>query len=283
VTPISTGVRYRLSFEDVTFEVEPLSGGRITTFALGSINLLLDSAATGSPINWGSTFWTSPQAAWDGMASTTGDWPPPAPVDSSPYTGGISASHVVLTSSPYQTLGVTITKDFSADSATRWVTLTYTITSSGNLTVAPWEVSRVVRGGIAFFPPGASANPGSLTLTTASEVTWFDDAGGGSSGKALADGSGGWLAYVVGGVLFLKRFQDVVAQQQAQGEGEIELYADPANRYLELEVQGPLTNLAPGGTLPWTVQWRAVRLPTTLTPAVGNPELVAFVRQQVMQ
>jgi hypothetical protein len=51
--------------------------------------------------------------------------------------------------------------------------------------------------------------------------------------------------------------------------------------YFELELQGRCTSLAAGDSLPWTVKWRVVRVPASVTVAVGSQTLVDFVQQQL--
>ncbi len=76
--------------------------------------------------------------------------------------------------------------------------------------------------------------------------------------KCAADGKG-WTAYVLGSNLFLKKFTDYPATKEAPGEGEVDVY--PGAGFLEFEVQGPYTDIAAAGTLPWTIQWRVVKVP----------------------
>ncbi len=83
----------------------------------------------------------------------------------------------------------------------------------------------------------------------------------------------------------MKRFADQPASAQApNGEGEICLYpgqtSDKSSAWVEFEVQGPYTSIAAGGNLPWKVQWRLVKIPSTVTVAVGSASLVTFAQQQ---
>src|SRR5262249_30269718 len=71
VMPVQRNGRWALDFGDLSFEVDPQIGGRVTTFALASVNLLTGPDV--NPDNWGSSFWTSPQSVWN--------WPPPPQID----------------------------------------------------------------------------------------------------------------------------------------------------------------------------------------------------------
>ena len=86
-------------------------------------------------------------------------------------------------------------------------------------------------------------------------------------------------AYVLGGNLFMKKFTDQPSTAQAPGEGEVDVY--PGAGFLEFEVQGPYTNIPASGNLPWTTQWRAVKVPSSVTVAVGSATLAQFVKQQL--
>jgi hypothetical protein len=229
------------------------------------------------PTTWGSVFWTSPRSDW-----TPVTWPPPAAIDNAAYTGSIAGAHVVVSGSTDSGLGVSMSKDYAADATSGLITIAYTIHATKALKAAPWEVTRVPRGGIVFFPVGASLTAGPLTVTQTSGIAWFNDASKTATSpngdKCFADGAG-WTAYVVGGNLFLKKFTDQPASAQAPGEGEVDVY--PGNGFLEFEVQGPYTSIAASGTLPWTIQWRVVKVPSTISIAVGSTALVDFARQQL--
>ncbi|MES1190666.1 MAG: DUF4380 domain-containing protein [Steroidobacter sp.] len=274
----------------LAIDVNAHIGGRIT-------QLLFD----GKPVIWpyactadtyqpnsgcngsGSTFWTSPQKAWP-----NGGWPPVASVDGEAYTAHVKNDHLLLNGPGNALLGARINKDFSIDSEHCIVDLRYTINASRAQHIAPWEITRVKRGGIAFFPLGdrnkLSAGPLASRVSIAGNVVWFDDTGmpvlplsGGA--KLIADGRGGWLAYVAQGKLYIKRFDDVTPEATAPGEGDIEIYAD--GEFLELEVQGRYTSLNAGDALPWNVQWRVVTVPESVTIAAGSKSLLQFVEQEV--
>ena len=276
-TTVSSSGRDRFAFGDVVFEVDPKVGARVATLSLGGTNMVATIAATDTTnTTWGAVFWTSPQKAWDS------NWPPPAALDSNAYTGGINGNHLALDSASYAALGVSVSKDFSADSATGWITIAYTIKATKAVQAAPWENCRVPRGGLAFFPAGTTLTKGPLTMTETAGMDWFDDAAktatSASGEKAIADGSGGWMAYALGGNLFLRKFTNTPATAQAPSEGQDEIY--PGSGFLELEVQGPYTSIPAGGSLAWTIAWRIVKIPTSVTVSAGSTTLADFAKQQ---
>ena len=276
VTPTKMGNRYRFATGDVVLEIDAAAGARVATLSLGGTHLIVPSGT--DPTTWGSVFWTSPRSDW-----TPQTWPPPVMIDSAMYSGGISGTHVVLNGPTETSLGVSMSKDYAADAATGWIKIAYTINATKAIRAAPWEVSRVPRGGIVFFPSGTSVTPGPLTITQSSGIVWFNDAPmtatSPDGAKLAADGSGGWTAYVLNGNLFLKKFVDQPASAQAAGEGEVDIY--PGNGFLEFEVQGPLMSIPASGSLPWSIEWRVVKIPAGVTVAVGSASLVDFVRQQL--
>jgi hypothetical protein len=296
VAPIMRNNRWAWDVGDLTFEVDPNFGGRVTTLSLGGINML-----TGPSVNaiyFGSTFWTSPESQWA--------QPPPVQIDSAPYTATMSNGSLTLTGPTVsmgvpansKVLGVAITKTFSVDSQ-GVIHLTYMITNHNQAAVqmAPWEVTRVpaggMLGGLTFYPTGtkmtlsAGATFPFTTAPSTPGITWFsyDQAKVTNNSKLYADGLEGWYAHVDQGMVFIKQFPPVAPAQQAPGEGDVELFVNappsPANRYVEMEIQGAYQTIAPGASLSWSVTWYLKHLPATVTPAVGDATLVQFVRSTI--
>lgn len=289
VTPTNesdSDYRFTMTACKVVMDINPKIGARVTKLTYGgSTNVITpftcasyngDDACNNS----GSTFWTSPQSAW------SPNWPPVPEIDGRAYTPEINGTSLTATGPANTALGASVIKEFSADDGTCWVTLLYTIKASKAIQAAPWEITRVPRGGLAFFPRGDSSKlkAAPLTVTTSGSpaTVWFDDksktATSSDGSKLIADGAEGWIAYVLNGNLFLKKYVDVQPTAFAPSEGDVEIY--PGDNYLELEVQGAYTSLAANATLPWTVQWRVVPIPSNVTVAAGNAELLAFARAE---
>jgi hypothetical protein len=275
VTPTKVSSKYQLTFGDVIFEVDPQVGARVSKLSLAGTDLVMTTATDNT--TWGSVFWTSPRSSW-----TPKDWPPPVAIDNAAYTGGITDNALVFNGPTDSSMGLGITKDYRADATSGWITITYTINATKAFQTGPWEDTRVPRGGIVFFPAGTSLTKGPLTMTTTAGINWFDDASKSASSsdgsKAMADASGGWAAYAFGGVLFLKKYTDQPAAALAKTEGEVDIY--PGSGFLEFEVLGPFTSIPAGGNLPWTIQWRVVKIPSSVTVSVGSTTLVDFAKQQ---
>lgn len=275
VTPTMTSGRDIFALGDLSFEVDPQVGGRIVSFALGGQNVLMGLAA--SPINYGSTFWTSPQSDWN--------WPPPSEIDNQAYAASVDGGKLTLQGMQNGALGVAITKVFSMDALSGSVSIDYTIRNVGTSarSLAPWEVTRVRSSGLIFFPTGQQAHSAdsgpSLPTQQGSGATWFD-AGSASvttSIKFFADGTRGWIAQESGGLVFVKKFKAIPLGSQAPGEAEIEIYVSGNPAYVELEEQGMYQPIAAGASSSWTTRWILVKLPASVDGSVGSASLVAFV------
>lgn len=275
VIPQLEGTIYRWSWGEVTFEVDAARGARITAFRIGTENILTGPEVNG--LNYGSTFWTSPQSQWG--------WPPPVELDSEPYQTEVAEEVVSMTSRPDQALGLAVTKRFSVDADEESVAIEYLVENhaSESRTIAPWEISRHPIGGLTFFPAGAGAAPWStLAVQEANGALWFayDPAPITDHQKLFAHASEGWIAHldIARQMLLLKTFAEIAPGDQAPGEAQIELYADPGHTYVEVEQQGAYRPIAPGAKISWTVTWRLRRLPTAIAARVGNKDLLAVAR-----
>ncbi|HXI58979.1 MAG TPA: YidC/Oxa1 family insertase periplasmic-domain containing protein [Polyangia bacterium] len=276
--PVQRNGRWAFDLGEVTFEVDPQVGGRITTFALGGRNLLTGPAV--NDLYWGSTFWTSPESQWK--------QPPPTQIDSAPFATTATATSVTMTGPPSPLLGVSISKTFAADRGRGTVQITYKITNTKQVVVhmAPWEITRVAASGLTFFPTGSKSMLSmGATLPTTGEagITWFtyDAAKISADSKLIADATEGWIAHVDQGVVLIKKFADVPPAQIAPTEGDVELYTNKLHTYIELEDQGAYGDIAPGASTSWTVTWFLKRLPAGVTATAGDAALAAFVRDAV--
>ncbi|APR85060.1 Hypothetical protein A7982_10409 [Minicystis rosea] len=279
--PIERNGLLVLEFDALYFEVDPAKGARISALRFAGSDILTNAA--NNAMNWGSTFWTSPQSDWG--------WPPPTAIDSGGYAHTVDQTsfHVTGEQASFAGKTVSIEKSFAADFAKTSVVITYTIHNTGSApcSVAPWEVTRVAPGGLTFFPTGDKQfTPGGsspLPVDSTADVTWFDSAAhppDGQQKKLNADGKEGWVAHVVGDLVFMKAFTDVPSAAQASGEGEVEIFAQTASEggYIEVENQGPHVQIAPGASSTYEVRWIVRKLPAGVTAQVGSTALLDFVR-----
>src|SRR6185436_15868458 len=170
------------------------------------------------------------------------------------------------------------------DAARGRVLLEYVLQNhSATQAAAPWEVSRVPKEGLVFFAatvPAAAAS--TLESMMIDGIAWIDvQQAPAADSKLFQDGSEGWLAYAYRDLVFIKLFDDVKPANQAVGEAEIEIFVNGSFDYVEVEQQGPYALLPVGGSSSWRVAWLLRRRPQSIDATLGNPSLVAWVRQQV--
>ena len=252
---------------DLTLSINPAAGGRISSLRFaGKERLITQRDASGSN-NWGSVLWPSPQSLWG--------WPPPEALDANPYQVAVTDTGVRLTSAIDPELKVSFSKHYKLGTMANTLVADYRITSHAEqeLTLAPWEITRLPAAGSVFFPTGETGPVkgqfAPLPLTYQGKVSWFDYPANGigpDNHKLMTDGEEGWLAYHNADWLLLKVFSNVPAQLMAPGEGEIEVYANGENTYIELEQQGFLTTLMPEQALQWRVVWVCERVAPNAAP-----------------
>ena len=285
--PIARGDFCVLEFAGIFFEVSWKTGGRITSAKLGDRELL--ASASVHPSNYGSTFWTAPQSDWH--------WPPVAEIDHAPYAASSEGAAFTLVGPAVSSVAgvvadLSVTKRFSADFVKKAIVCEYTLvnTSAVAKTVAPWEITRVGRGGLTFYasdsaPMQAGHRPLLPTLR-ADGVYWFEhDENTPVEGKLNADGKG-WVAHLTPErLLLIKTFPDIQQAEAAQGEGEVEIYANlkasAPNAYVEVENQGAYRAIPAGGSLSWSVRWYLRTLPDNIDARAVSRDLVAFATEAI--
>jgi hypothetical protein len=267
--------KYAVSVQDLTMTVDAAHGGKILSFKLGEQEVIAQNEAPApapadaegqprrrfffNPNSYGSTFWTSPQAEWN--------WPPVPEYDSLPYTAEIADGPVKVVDVAIPALflegqvskyGYRIRKSFTVDPSDLAFVVTYSIVNESGETrkVAPWEITRVPNGGFLEF----DATPEGVTPADLMKVT-FDDGQAtlevdvaNENRKINVDGKG-WLNFRDNGLVLTKRFPDIAPEEAAPGEAEIQVYINGRKTFVEIEAQGPYTELAPGEKLDWTVRW----------------------------
>ena len=269
--PVERAGKYVLEGGAFSLELDPAHGARITRLALAGQNLLTGPEV--DALNYGSTFWPSPQQRWN--------WPPVPELDSDAYTVQVEGDSLVCTSKAGMRAKVSVVKRVRASAAAD-VELVYSLKNEDSVPAswAPWEVTRVAAGGLSFFPSGERVVNAQLPVVSQASATWYkhDAAKVGAGLKLTADAADGFLAHVAGRTLFVKQFMDVPAAQQAPApEAEIAIYA--ATGYVELEPQGAYTTLMPGESLNWRVRWRLAEVPQDVAIEVGSSKLLELARQ----
>jgi hypothetical protein len=279
VTPQTDGSNYYFQVANVYFEVDPSFGARITSFKLDDKEVLY--TVTGSGM-YGSTFWQSPQSAWG--------WPPSEALDQYAYSGGITGDSVNLISqidNKYSTQ-LKFRKIFTADLTDTSVTIDYFMNNNAtsSKSYAPWEITRVPVGGIAFYP-----DSGGVTGVLAPKfekivnLQWINYTGatlGGGTNKMFGNSKEGWLAWINSdSSVFIKKFKNIQKNEAATGENEVEIYYNGPGTYYEIENQGAYKSIAAGDSLKWTVKWYLRKLPADVDNSKGSLALANFVRKAI--
>ena len=267
--------KYVLSVQDLSMTVDAGHGGKILSFKLGEQEVLAQNPAAApqpaqpgegqprrrffNPNSYGSTFWTSPQAEWN--------WPPVPEYDNLPYTaeikdGPVKVADVILPALFLQgqvsKYGYRVCKAFTVDPSDLAFVITYSIVNESGETrkIAPWQISRVPNGGFLEF----DAKPEGVTPADLMKVTFAEGQAtlevdvADQNRKINVDGKG-WLNFRDKGLVLTQRFPDIAQDAAAPGEAEIQVYIDARKSFVEIEAQGPYTELKPGEKLDWTVRW----------------------------
>ena len=267
--------KYAVSVQNLTMTVDAAHGGKILSFKLGEQEVIAQNPALApqpapaegqpprrrffNPNSYGSTFWTSPQKEWN--------WPPVPEYDSLPYAAEVKDGPVQVVGVAVPALflegqvskyGYKVCKTFTVDPSDLAFIVTYSIVNESGETrkVAPWQITRVPNGGFLEF----DATPEGVTPADLMKVTFDDDMAtlevdvADQNRKINVDGKG-WLNFRDNGLVLSQRFPDIAQQDAAPGEAEIQVYIDARKSFVEIEAQGPYTELQPGGKLDWTVRW----------------------------
>lgn len=243
--------RYSISVGDVTLTVDAARGGKVVSYKYQDQEIL---STTRMPNSFGSTFWTSPQKEWN--------WPPVPEFDTKPFNAEVKDGVLVLIGEKSARFGYRIRKEFSADKKDNAIVIKYTIINESGETrkVAPWEISRVPNGGVVFFEAKEATpanNMKGLPFTYEYGAAWYVMDEDRENRKINADGTG-WLAFCDKGLMFVKKFENIKAEEAAPAEAEIQIYTNTGKTFVEIEEQGAYTTLNAGESVDWTARWYLV-------------------------
>jgi len=247
---------FTLTAKNTSLTIDATTGARIVSLKLDGMEILGSSRI--HPRFYGSSLWLSPENKWKGMG----------PLDAAPYTVE-SKTALILKSQPDTIRGFSFTKEFRVSEADTSFIIHYTITNiaSAIQEVAPWEVTRVPTGGLAFFPAGdqPALTKSDLPVNDRLGIVWYPyDSISKNHQKLFRHGAEGWTAYVKEGIVFIKLYPVIAPGAAAPGEENVEMYANPEKTYIELENQGVYQRLPPNGSLQYEVKWMARRLPAAI-------------------
>lgn len=255
-------------------QARPDLGGRLASLRWGERELLFQ--AEGDNNNWGSTVWLSPQSLWG--------WPPIAKHDQLPYRVlKQDAKSVHMRSQVGQ--GVIIEKQIQLADHPDRIDFDYSLAVDKNFPeLAAWQISRVQKQGLVFFPAEKQSIKipmGQVSYRYDNELVWLDIKADAVEGKIIANGSEGWLAWLHEGVILVKIYPQVQAQDMATGEGDVEVYICAKQPYIELEVQSTAAELKAGQHKHWRLSWLLLNAPDNVSLKSGSRQLADFVRAQL--
>lgn len=272
-SPPPESVSTQLADGQITLTVSPADGGRLSSMIYRDQERL-SLKSERDPANWGSTLWISPQSSWG--------WPPPDALDNLPYAlQGTDKQRTLKGPVDQQKTGLRIDKTIQLLGGDR-IALRYQMTRPAGeaAPAAAWEVTRVPIRGLVLFahePEPLWFSFGSFPYTTFGDVTWIDLRQSElSEGKLNANGRG-WIAWVDGRDLFIKRYADLRKEQQAPTEAETQLYISPRG-YMELEAQGAYQDIAVGESISFETEWQWLRLPQDVVVDVDSPSLMTYLQ-----
>ncbi len=267
---------YQFSSDGLSMSVDMQHGGRIVSFMVQGREILHTSGEMS-----GSTFWPSPQQTWD--------WPPPEQIDSGLYRlVTITDSTLVIESQKDNRTAFIVSKTFRFLSDKKCFNIIYGISnvSSGAVSVAPWEITRVPSSGVIFFPKESDfkyvdpKTPELLPTLESADEAWFSLSGL-HDYKAFRDGSKGWIAYSRGDIVLVKDYRiNIPVPSFAPGESEIEVYS--ASTYAEIEQQGEYRLLQSQESLTWEVNWYGRTKPAGMSSEAGSEDLFSYVANMVL-
>jgi hypothetical protein len=153
--------------------------------------------------------------------------------------------------------------------------------------LAPWPISQLPLGGTVLLPQAAATAGHALhpnrTLVLWPYTSWEDprlrprdgmvllDARPGPSLKVGCFNDAGWVGYVRDGAVLVRRFEPQAGRLHPDLGCNVEVYI--GDRFLELELLGPLNELQPSATVALVERWEIAAVDPTIDEA-GLRDLV---------
>jgi hypothetical protein len=258
---------FKLKGHNFSVTIDANAGGRIVSLEYSGKEFL--TSTNEDPFSYGSTLWYSPQSIWN--------WPPPKNLDYKPYTVVSNKDTLILQSKIDKKSGLLFRKLFFIAKDSSRLNIQYEIwnASQSGIKISAWEVTRLYKGGKVVIPEGLPLSIKHFVEKKKRE--WYNtpDASLFKNlirnenyliydipekympvyDKIYTDGSDGWCAYLINGVVFVKKFDDVALSDIPPEHGEIEVYVNDVSNYIELQQHSAYTILEPGIKMEWNVQW----------------------------
>lgn len=264
----------RLAGEHLWVEVLATAGPRIVRFGLtGSTeNLLAETPDDG---------WETPNGRYELFGGHRLWFAPEDPdLVAVPDADGlelvVEPSGVRLTGGVEPVTGLVRSISVHFDPAASTIELRHELCNVGDRSIelAPWAITQLPLGGVVMLPQppamdGHHVRP-NRSLVLWPYTSWEDqrlETRDGlilvraEAGRRLKVGylnDAGWVGYLRGGVLLIRRFEPAVGRRHPDLGCNVETYC--RDRFLELELLGPLSEVAPGASVVQTEHWQAIRV-----------------------
>jgi len=260
--------------------VAPAIGGRIVHYSVGGENIIFEN-----PASFGKTLGNTQTNFWvGGYQCDIGPELRGIP-DHEALWMGLYKWHlprdfaVQVTSERDQNVGVQIEKEILIEPGSGDLGITQTMRNVSNKEVAYclWDRTLCKNDGFAFFPLNKRSRfkaGWSLRRTVAGKYVYDGTSPGAPNVKILknilvarcegpptkvgADSDAGWIAYVLGRMLFVKYFPYMPEGNYSDGGNSVELYFD--ERVAELEPLSPEVTLRPNETYSFPEKWTLIEL-----------------------
>lgn len=266
----------RLEGDHLWVEVLATGGPRIVRLGLtgSEENLLAETPDMG---------WQTPTGRYELMGGHR-LWFAPEDPDrvAVPDTDGLiletDASGLRLTGTAEPLTGLVRSIVVGLDPASAAVTLRHELRNSGPAAIelAPWAITQLPLGGVVLLPQPAALDGHHIhpnrSLVLWPYASWADerlDLRDGlivvhaDAGRRLKIGylnESGWIGYLRAGVLIVRRFEPAVGRRHPDLGCNVETYC--RDRFLELELLGPLAELLPGASVVHVERWEVSRIAT---------------------
>ena len=260
---------YRISNEFVELVYVPQIGRTMRFAKIGGPNILWEnprlagkdshSIKPGEWVNYGGDkLWPAPQSRWN--------WPPDPILDGSPYNVSIAGKFLQITGAASQKSGVRFTRLISLDPTGLDVHIENRMTNTSSQVLAVWEIAQTDNPDQILVP---------LEISKEMPNGWapfedhpFDPAFGSirddvlvvrrnpHAGSKLGTGSAKGILTIKRGGLEFSFSAKKAPGAYADGGRFLQVFTsgDP-DKYVELEILGPLTKLKPGQTATLKTTW----------------------------
>jgi hypothetical protein len=266
----------RLANEQLWVEVLATAGPRIVRLGLtgSDENLLAETPDVG---------WETPNGRYELFGGHRLWAAPEDPIrfaapDSDGLAVEVEGSVIRLNGAPESSTELARSIELRLDPAAAVIELRHEICNVGQrpIELSPWAITQLPLGGVVILPQpraiaGHDVRPNRL-LVLWPYTSWEDErfeprdglmmvrAEAGPDLKLGTFNEAGWVGYVRHGVLLVRRFEPALGLRHPDLGCNVETYC--GDRFLELELLGPLAELAPGATVVQTERWEVLRVET---------------------